>query len=107
MVSASIELDAQGDENAFAFSLIFDPSHLSFINAALGRDANLATLNVNTAQSANGRVGLAMALPTGQCILAGKNKKLISVLFSGKLDETWSQSNLEFGDQPITPCSEQ
>lgn len=102
-VGASIELDAQGDENAFALSLTFDPAHLNFINAMLGKDANAATLNVNTTQSAKGHVGLAIALPTGQCVLAGKKKKLITVLFSAKVDESWNQNNfLQFGDQPIT-----
>lgn len=100
-ISVSVDLDAQGDENAFAFSLIFDTAHLKFIEAVLGKDANNATLNVNTALSTAGQIGLAMALPTGQCITAGKNKKLITVNFHIQTGKTLNESNIRFGDQPI------
>ncbi|MGH9854382.1 MAG: hypothetical protein ACREBD_31440, partial [Blastocatellia bacterium] len=61
-----IELNALGGENAAAFTLNFDPAALSYVSAEVGNAAAGATLVVNTSQTANGRVGIALALPAGQ-----------------------------------------
>src|SRR5438128_5642535 len=73
----AIELDAQGNENALGFSLIFDQTQLSFISATVGSGASSASLNVNTTQAANGRLGLALALPTGQTLSAGARQLVV------------------------------
>src|SRR5262249_55824660 len=69
--SVPIELVAQGDESALGFSVNFDPAQLRFVSAVAGKDASGATLNVNSSQAANGRLGLALALPAGQTIQPG------------------------------------
>ncbi len=67
-----ILLNAQGDENAAGFSLNFETNLLTFVSASLGRGASNALLNLNRNDLSRGRVGLAMALPTGQTLPAGQ-----------------------------------
>ncbi|MEO6725098.1 MAG: TIR domain-containing protein, partial [Blastocatellia bacterium] len=100
-VNVSIELDAQGTENGFGFSLAFDAAQLGFINAMLGADAINATLNINKVQSSLGRVGLVVAFPTKQCVASGNNKKLVTLIFGVLASSTENKTALEFGDQPI------
>lgn len=64
-------LEAQGTENAVGFSLAFNPMTMSFVNASLGAGAASALLNVNTNQSAMGRVGFALALSPGHTFGTG------------------------------------
>jgi len=65
-VTVPIILAAVGDENALACSLSFDPTILSNPQVTLGADAVGALLLVNTAQAAQGALGLGIALPGGQ-----------------------------------------
>ncbi|MBP6821870.1 MAG: putative Ig domain-containing protein, partial [Acidobacteria bacterium] len=74
VVVVPIELVSQGDENAISFSLTFDPSVLSNPQVALGSDANGASQNVNISQVASGRLGLIVALPSGQSFSAGTRR---------------------------------
>jgi hypothetical protein len=67
-----ILLNAQGDENAVGFSLNFETNLLTFVSASLGRGASNALLNLNRNDLSRGRVGLALALPTGQTLAAGQ-----------------------------------
>src|SRR5207247_7308355 len=53
--SVSIELDAQGTENAFGFSVMFDPAKLSFVSAEKSNETSGGTLNVNKQEAAAGR----------------------------------------------------
>ncbi|MGH9852081.1 MAG: hypothetical protein ACREBD_19770, partial [Blastocatellia bacterium] len=78
--SVTIELDAQGNENALSFSLNFDPAQLQFVSATAGRGVTGALLNVNLSQAASGRVGLVLALPAGQVIAAG-SRQIVVVTF--------------------------
>ena len=96
-----IELDAQGNENGFGFSISFDTANLTFVNSALGSDVPSATLNVNTTQVASGRLGVAMILPTGQTLAAGTGKRLLSLTFSTPANGTTNSTSITFGDQPI------
>lgn len=98
--SIIIELSAQGDENAFGFSLNFDPAQLRFVSIAAGRDADGATLNVNTGQAASGRIGLAMALPAGQTIQPGQ-RQIIVVNFAVASAGEATTATIGFGDQPV------
>ncbi len=95
-----IELNAQGDENAVGFSVGFDPAVLTFKNVTLGRDANVATLNVNDGKAATGLVGMALALPTGQAFTAGV-RQLVLVNFSVNPNTPATSTPIEFKDQPI------
>src|SRR5207248_2931227 len=46
--TVSVNLEAQGNENALGFSVSFDPSKLTYVGASLGAGASGATLNVNS-----------------------------------------------------------
>ncbi len=98
--SLTIELEAQGEENALGFSLNFDASLLAFKNAVVAGGASGATLNVNTSQSANGRVGVALALPAGQTFSAG-NHAIVIAIFSVNPNPSADSTTIEFGDQPV------
>jgi uncharacterized protein (TIGR03437 family) len=99
-VAVTLELDAQGNENAVGFSLNFNAAQLSYVSAALGADASAGTLNTNNTQAANGRVGIALALPSGQNFTAGV-KRILTATFSIPAGGTLTSIPLTFGDQPI------
>ncbi len=99
-VSVPIELVAQGDENALGFSLTFDTAILSNPQAALGSGAAGASLNINASQTAQGRLGLALALPTGQTFAAGI-RQIIVVTFTIAANTSATSTTINFGDQPI------
>jgi len=98
--TVTIELEAQGDENAVGFSAGFEPAVLTFKNATLGRDASGATLNVNDGKAATGLVGLALALPAGQTFAAGM-RQLVLVSFSVNSNTAVTSTPIVFKDQPI------
>lgn len=99
-VSVPIELLAQGDENALGFSLTFDPAILSNPQAALGADSNGASLNINGSQTAQGRFGVAIALPSGQRFNAG-TRQVVNVTFTLASNISVGSTPIGFGDQPI------
>ena len=99
--SVIIELGAEGNENALGFSLNFDPAQLRFVSAAVGRDASGATFNVNTSQTAKGRIGIALALPAGQTIRAGQ-RQIIVINFAVATEGEATTAAISFGDQPVT-----
>ena len=98
--AVTIELDAQGNENALSFSLNFDPAQLQFVSAAAGSGVTGALLNVNSSQAASGRVGLALALPAGQVIAAG-SRSILVVTFDAPSSGSAASTRISFGDQPI------
>jgi len=101
MHTVTIELDAQGDENAIGFSLGFAPTVLTFKSAVLGSGASGATLNVNSSQTATGLLGLALALPAGQTFVAGMRRQFVLVSFSVNSSTSATSTPIEFKDQPI------
>ncbi len=99
-VNVAVELVAQGNENALGFSLNFPTAIFSNPSASIGNGAVGATLNVNTLQAANGRVGVAMALPTGQVFTAGV-KQLVVVTFNVAANAPAGPTLITFGDVPV------
>ena len=95
-----IELDAQGNENALGFSLSFDPAQLRFVSASLGSGAANASLNSNTNQAESGRVGIALALPTGLTFAAG-SKQLLVVTFAALNGGGGATTTVAIADQPV------
>jgi uncharacterized protein (TIGR03437 family) len=95
----AIELDALGNENALGFSLSFDPAKLRFVSATLGNGTNGATLNVNSNQAANGRVGFAVALSAGQNVAAG-TRQLLVVTFAAQANAAGAVT-VTLGDAPV------
>lgn len=76
-----VKLNAFGEENALSFSLNFDSSVWRFVSAKAGRNAQSATLLVNSAEAANGRIGIALALPTGRTLRAG-DTEIVTLQFA-------------------------
>lgn len=96
----SIELNSQGNENAWGFSVNFDTTQLSFVRATLGADAQIASLNVNSAQIAQGRIGIGMALSSGQTLVAGA-RQILTMTFNVPASSSVNSTTVSFGDQPI------
>ena len=92
-------LESTGNENALAFTLSFDPASLQFLSASKLGKMSGATLNVNTNLSAVGKIGIAMALPTGTAMSAGLDSILL-LNFAVATSATGSGS-LSFGDSPV------
>ena len=99
-VTVPIDLLSSGDENALGFSLTYDPAILSNPQAALGADAAGATLNLNTSQTAQGRVAIAVALPAKQAFVAG-TRRVVNVSFTIAANAPAVTTPINFGDQPI------
>jgi len=97
--SVSVQLEAQGNENALGFSLSFDPAMLSYTGAGLGSGASGATLNVNASQAGSGRLGFALALPTGSSFAAG-TQELVKVTLRASTD-TAGATLISLVDQPV------
>ncbi|MFZ4627453.1 MAG: PPC domain-containing protein [Blastocatellia bacterium] len=95
-----IELIAEGNENALGFSLNFDTTQLTFQRATLGRDGSSAVLNVNLSRLVEGRVGLALALPSGQSFGAG-TRQVVRIVFTVPSTNSVDASTISFGDLPI------
>jgi hypothetical protein len=96
--TATVVLTAQGDENALGFSLQFDQGRLQYISAVLDGGLTSASLNVNDAQAANGRLGFVLAVPAGQSLPAG-NRALVHLTFAALA--TTGATTVQFGDQPV------
>jgi hypothetical protein len=97
--TAIVALDAEGDENAVGFSLDFDPAQLQFVSAALGDGAVGATLNLSAGQAARGRLGVALAMPTGQTIAAGQRRIVVLTFTAGP--GASATKLISFGDLPV------
>ncbi len=91
--TVAVELEALGDENALAFGLSFDPAQLSFVSAAAPLRG--ATLIVNSQQAASGRLGLLLALPTGQAFAAGLHQ-LVTLTFAVAIDSPTDRAEIGF-----------
>jgi hypothetical protein len=97
-LNLSVQLAAQGNENAVGFSVTFDPSQVSFSSASLGSDTTGATLYVNSAQAGSGRLGFALALGSGATFGTG-TKDLMDLSF--ETVGAGSGFTMGFGDQPV------
>ena len=89
---------AQGDENALGFSLTFDPAHLGYLGATLGKDATGAVLWPNAGRATDGLLGLALALPVGQSLGSGL-LEMAKVRFA--VVGASGPSGLRLGDAPV------
>lgn len=95
-----IALVSQGNENAVGFSLTYNTAVLSNPQVSLGSDANGANLNSNTSQTAQGRLGIAISLPTGQTF-AAEVRQIATVTFTVAASTAGTTTPIGFGDQPI------
>jgi hypothetical protein len=95
-----VELNSLGNENAIGFSVNFDNTQLTFVRATLGTDAQGAALNVNTLQIAQGRIGIGLALSSGQTIAAGA-RQIVTLTFNVPASSSVNSTTVSFSDQPI------
>jgi hypothetical protein len=95
-VSATVELVAQGDENAVGFSLKYDAAKLGSPIIAKGADTQAATLIPNTA----GKVGVVLGMPFNVALAAG-TKQIVTIQFTVAANAAGGQTPLTFGDMPV------
>ncbi len=95
----SIRLNAHGTENALSFSLNFDASKWRFVSARTGRQARQATLILNQNETAQGRLGVMLALPGGHSLRPGE-AEVIVVQFAPR-HRNKQPLQAELGDFPI------
>lgn len=93
----SVHLDSLGDENALAFSLAFNPAELSFVDATPGDGVKSASVNLNANRASQGRIGVAIALPTGARFSPG-SAQVLRVRF---VPVTSSPTKVDFTDGPV------
>ncbi|MFM1769790.1 MAG: hypothetical protein RJA22_2319 [Verrucomicrobiota bacterium] len=100
-----VVLEAQGNENAIAFSLCFDTNMVSFVRAVRGVDAAAAsaTLVVGTSQATRGRVGMLLGLDvaSGQVFSAG-NHQIVELYLRGAPGAGTVTTPISFCDLPTT-----
>jgi hypothetical protein len=99
-ISFSIRLQAQGDENALTFSLIFDPAVIRFSSIALGSSSTGASLNTNISEVSAGKLGVALGLPIGSTFPSGQDE-IVTVTFMPVSATPANNSAITFGNAPI------
>lgn len=99
-VTVAVELVAQGNENALGFSLNFPTAIFSTPSVSLGTGATGANFNVNLNQAPSGRIGVAMALPTGQVFAAG-TRQILTIGFVVPANAPAGPTMITFGDVPV------
>ena len=95
--TVQIVLQAQGNENAVAFSLEFDPAQFHYAGASSGSAMAGGTLNVNSLNAQAGRLGVLLALRPGSSFAAG-NAALLTLTFRSSGS---ANAPILFADQPI------
>jgi hypothetical protein len=98
--SVRVELQSQGDENALGFSVQFNPQLMSFNGGRAGADALNATVYFNTNEVAQGRVGIALALPAGESFVSGV-RRLVELDFASQSQAAGATAVFSFVDLPI------
>jgi hypothetical protein len=97
--SVPVRIEAQGGENAVAFSIAFDPAIFRYSGASPGNDMSSGTLILNTNQAESGRIALALALPPGQGLAVG-TRELVRVTFRAAPTAS-GQYAMSLTDQPV------
>lgn len=87
------------NEAALGFSVAFEPSVLELVGVDLGPDSAGGLLNVNALNSAEGRFGVALTLPSGNSFVPGENY-VATLRFTVKVGNTGTTA-LRFTDSPI------
>ena len=96
-VTVPVELVSQGNENSVGFTINYDPTLVFNPVVTLGADAGSASLLVNSGTS--GKVGAAIALPTGQAFATG-TRQLATITFNTNPTSV-SSTPLTFGNVPV------
>src|SRR5207249_8647809 len=97
-VTVPVLLTANGTENALSFSLNFSTSRLTYVSTILANGAG-PTLFVNESQTSTGRLGVALALPTGSTFPPG-GQELVEVTFTTAVVTSATPTTISFTNQP-------
>jgi hypothetical protein len=97
MVTVSITLVANGNENAVGFSVNYSPAILTNIGVTLGSGASGASLVVNPNQA--GTIGIGVALASGSAFAPG-TQEVAQISFMTAISSTNFSTPLSFGDLP-------
>jgi parallel beta-helix repeat protein len=100
-VVVPIHLTASSNENALGFSLVYDPAVLLYDSAALGSGSAGGSFLANTSQTQLGRLGIAVALPTGVAYALG-TQEVAQVTFLARPVTAVTMTLVNFGDQPTS-----
>ncbi len=95
----SVVLRAQGDESALGFSVTFDPARFAFMQASKGSSGSSTTLNLNTAQIGEGRLGVALALISGT--FSAGDHELVRLFLRAIPNTTPNSTVVAFTDAPV------
>ncbi len=99
-LALQVRAQANGNENAIAFSLQYDTDFLAFDSATLSDGLQDATLNINPQDADYGFVGFAVALPTGSTLPQGDDA-LVTIRFRVSPVVTNTSSQVVFVDLPV------
>src|SRR6185437_2982440 len=95
-------LAANGNENTLNFSVNFDTQRLTYSTVTLGGNALDASMLLNTSQTANGRLGIGLQLPSNETFTAGTQEVARITFNSAALLGTQSVTTpVNFTNQPI------
>jgi N-acetylneuraminic acid mutarotase len=100
LLTLPVILVAQSNENALGFSLVYDNTILTYSNIMVGSNALTATIMQNTNQLSNGRLGVALALPSGATFDPG-TQQIALVSFRAALLSSTTSTVVGIGEQPI------
>ncbi|MGA2660189.1 MAG: LamG-like jellyroll fold domain-containing protein [Verrucomicrobiota bacterium] len=97
-VTVPILLAANGNENALAFTLDFDPAMLTCAGIVLGSGATNGALVFNAGQAGNGLLSVGVALPADAVFTAG-TQEVAEVTFTLAIITTNASTTVGFGNQ--------
>src|SRR5206468_3271567 len=91
---------ANGTENALSFSLNFATSRLAYVSTTMMTNGGGGTFFVNESGSPTGRLGMALALPTGATFPPG-TQEVAEVTFTAAVVTNTTPTTISFVDQPV------
>ena len=99
-VSVPVQITANGNEYAMAFSVNFTTTALNYAGATLGSGAPGASLVVNTNLIGSGKLGFQIIMPSFTTLAPG-TQEVVRVGFTIPVVTTAISTTVSFGDQPI------
>jgi hypothetical protein len=98
-VVVPIVLVANGNEAALGFNISFPTQQVTYASVTLGSGASGATMLPNVSQVTNGRLGIALAMPSGT-FNAG-TQEIVRVQFQSSVANSSNIAHIRFTNAPI------
>ncbi len=96
----TVEMSAVGNENAVGFSLQFDAKKFRFLSIRKDVLPSTATLLINDAELAQGRLGILLALAPGEKLPRGL-QSILKLAFAPVSGESATELPIRFTDFPV------